>query len=100
MHVVENQDRNALRGVAQKDEVEYCGGFDKVHTVLMESGKEYKDESMGKAAEIFMKGAPVITEIKDIIVAYLLKQGDRTEELPELFTEVLECMKHGFGLLL
>lgn len=90
---------NALRGVAKKDEVEYCGGFDKVYTVLKELSKEYKDENMGKAADIFVEGAPIITEIKDIIVAYLLKKSDRTEELPELFTNILQCMKCGFELL-
>ena len=52
-----------------------------------------------KGADIFVEGAPIITEIKDIIVAYLLKKSDRTEELPELFTNILQCMKCGFELL-
>ncbi len=58
--------------------------------------KVYNDTSMTKAAEIFGEAAPVITQIKQIIVDYLINKYDGTDELPALFTLAARTMKSGF----
>lgn len=90
---------NALRGIDEADTVAFGGGFDKVAVVLSNLGKEYNDASMTKAAEIFGGAAPVITQIKEIIVDYLINKHDGTDELPVLFTQVAHTMKSGFEVL-
>lgn len=90
---------NALRGIDEPDEIEFCGGFDKISVVLSGLGKEYNDESMLKAADIFLEGAPIISKIKTIIVDYLAKNCDSTNDLPGLFTQAADIMKSGFEAL-
>ncbi|MDO4304870.1 MAG: BtrH N-terminal domain-containing protein [Bacillota bacterium] len=90
---------NALRGIDEADTIAFEGGFDKVAVVLSNLGKEYNDTSMTKAAEIFGSAAPVITQIKEIIVDYLISKCDGTDELPALFTQIAHTMKSGFEAL-
>lgn len=90
---------NALRGIDEADTIEFRGGFDKVAAVLSSLGKEYNDISMTKAAEIFGSAAPIIAQIKEIIVNYLTNRCDGTDELPALFTQVAHAMKSGFETL-
>lgn len=90
---------NALRGIDEADTIEFWGGFDKVAVVLSSLGKEYNDTSMAKAAEIFDSAAPIIAQIKEIIVDYLTNKYDGTDGLPALFTQVAYTMKSGFEAL-
>lgn len=62
-------------------------------------GKEYDDTSMAEAAEIFDGAAPIIAQIKEIIVHYLTDKSDGTDGLPALFTQVARAMKSGFEAL-
>ena len=90
---------NALRGIDETDEVEFGGGFDKAAVVLSALGKEYGDNGMTEAAEIFSGAVPVVTRIKEIIVDYLTGKNDRTNDLPVLFTQVAQVLKSGFEVL-
>lgn len=90
---------NALRGIDEADTMAFGGGFDKAAVVLSSLGKEYNDTGMTKAAEIFSGAAPVITQVKEIIVDYLINKHDRTDELPALFIQVAHAMKLGFEVL-
>ncbi len=87
---------NALCGIDEPDTVAYGGGFDKAGRVLEIIGQEYQDEVLKEAADIFKSGADFISEIKNIIVDYLTNKNDKTDELPELFANVMEIMKNGF----
>lgn len=91
---------NALRGINEPDQVNFCGGFDKMSRVLIDIGREYTNEAWIEAAGRFEEGAVIISEITDIIVTYLTSQNDKTDELPGLFTKVMEIMTDGFVLLL
>lgn len=90
---------NALRGIDEVDTVSFGGGFDKAAVVLSDLGKEYHDINMTTAANIFGNAVPVITQIKEVIVDYLIKKHDRTNELPTLFSQVAHIMKSGFEVL-
>ncbi|NLV62247.1 MAG: hypothetical protein GXY12_02435 [Clostridiaceae bacterium] len=90
---------NALHGISEPDEVKYGGGFDKINRVLNDLGSEFGNESWLKASEHFIDGAVIISEIKNVIVSYLIGEHDRTNELPELFTKVMHIMSDGFILL-
>ncbi|GLB28576.1 hypothetical protein LAD12857_04990 [Lacrimispora amygdalina] len=90
---------NALRGIRKPDEVNFNGGFDKMCRVLNEIGKEFGNDTWLKVSIIFQQGAEIISEIKDVIVAYLTGEKDRTDELTELFTKIMEIMTEGFILL-
>lgn len=90
---------NALRGIDEPDEVTFCGGFDKASLVLKMLGEEYKNEHWLNAAAILSTGAPVISQIKDIIVDYIAFSKDETELLPEKFTEVKNILIEGLSLL-
>lgn len=90
---------NALRGIDEADTIAFGGGFDKAAVVLSSLGKEYNDTSMTKAAEIFDGAAPIIAQIKEIIVDYLTNRCDGTGGLPALFTQVAHAMKSGFEAL-
>ena len=90
---------NALQGINEPDTIEFGGGFDKAAVVLSTLGKEYNDEGMAKAAEIFDAAAPIINQIKEIIVGYLVNKYNQTDELPALFTQVAYNMKVGFEAL-
>ncbi len=90
---------NALLGISKPDDMQFYGGFDKVTVVLDWLGKEYNDQKMKNAAEIFSGGSAVIEEIKNIIVDYLTKKSDRTNGMPTLFTTVKDIMIHGFEKL-
>ena len=87
---------NALRGIDEPDALPFHGGFDKTAHVLAMLGEEYQDQAMKEAAAILIQGADVISEIKDVIVDYLIGNEDRTEEFPRLYTEVVNIMKAGF----
>jgi len=90
---------NALRGIKEPDEVSFCGGFDKMSRVLDEMGREYENEEWLAASGRFEEGAAIISEIAEIIVAYLTHENDGTDELPGLFTEVMDIMTNAFVLL-
>jgi hypothetical protein len=90
---------NALRGISGPDEVNYCGGFDKMSRILEDMGREYDNKYWIEASEHFVGGAVIVSEIKDVIVAYLIREDDKTDELPKLFTKVMEIMSDGFVLL-
>ncbi len=67
--------------------------------VLNEMVREYGKEVWLKVSVRFEEGAVVISEITNVIVAYLTAKKDRTDELPILFREVMEIMTDGFILL-
>ncbi len=90
---------NALKGIEEPDEVEFKGGFDKVSRMLYVIGKEYNNDSCIRAGELFGESATVIEKISSIIIAYLLREKDETDQLPLLFSEVLTGMKNGFLVL-
>lgn len=90
---------NALRGIDKPDEVSFGGGFDKAGKVLEMLGREYGDKKMTEAARVFTQGADVISQIKNVIVDYLVEKEDNTDELPALFKNVAEIMKQGFLIL-
>lgn len=90
---------NALRGIDAPDTMEFCCGFDKAAVVLQSLGNEYHDNSMLRAAELFGSAAPVIAQIKEVIVTYLTDKRDETDSLPALFAQVTEAMKRGFESL-
>lgn len=54
---------------------------------------------MMEAARVFTQGADVISQIKNVIVNYLVEKEDNTDELPSLFKNVAEIMKQGFLIL-
>ena len=90
---------NALRGIEEPDEMEFCGGFDKAAVVLSYLGREYHDTAMIKASDIFIGAASVITQIKEVIVDELTRRSDNTDRLPSLFQQVANIMKSGFEVL-
>jgi len=87
---------NALRGIEAPDEVNFGGGFDKMSRVLNDMGREYKNEMWFEASGRFQEGAAIISEITNVIVEYLTEKNDKTNELPGLFTKVMEIMTDGF----
>ncbi len=90
---------NALRGNNEPDEVSFNGGFDKMSRVLNDLGREYENKAWLMAAGRFDEGAEIISEITNIIVAYLTGENDKTDEFQGLFTKVMEIMTDGFVLL-
>nr|WP_313258037.1 BtrH N-terminal domain-containing protein [Lacrimispora sp.] len=90
---------NALKGIKEPDEVSFDGGFDKISRILLELGKECGNEVWLEAADHFGEGAAIVSEITDVIVAYLTGANDRIVELPELFKKGMEIMTDGFILL-
>lgn len=90
---------NALRGINEPDEVDFGGGFDKMSRVLNDMGREYENEAWHEVSGRFDEGAVTISEITNVIVAYLIGENDKTDELPSLFTKVMEIMTDGFVLL-
>lgn len=90
---------NALRGIKGPDEVNFCGGFDKMSRVLNDLGREYGNDAWLKASSRFDEGALIISEITNIIVAYLTGENGKTAELQGLFTKVMEIMTDEFVLL-
>lgn len=90
---------NALRGINEPDKVSFGGGFDKMSRVLNDLGREYGNKAWLEAAGRFDEGAVTISEITNIIVAYLTEKNDKTDKLQGLFTKVMEIMTDGFVLL-
>ncbi len=90
---------NALKGVKEADKISFCGGFDRISLVLSELGKEYKNRQWMLAASCFGSGADVVTEIKNVIVDYLIDANDQTEKLPQLYTTIKDIMVNGFEIL-
>lgn len=90
---------NALRGINEPDEVNFGGGFDKMSRVLNDMGKEFGNKTWLEASSRFKEGAEIISKITKVIVAYLTDENNKTEKLPELFTEVMDIMTDGFVLM-
>ncbi len=90
---------NALKGIQGPDEVNFSGGFDKISRVLRDIGREYGEESWLEVSGRFEEGAAIISEITNSIVTYLTGENDKTDELPRLFTTVMEIITDGFVLL-
>ncbi len=67
--------------------------------MLNSIGEEYKNDSFIQVADIFDKTAIIIEKISNIIIDYLTQTCDDTEQLPLLFSEVLEHMKTGYLIL-
>lgn len=91
---------NVLRGSEEPDEVNFCGGFDKISRILYDLGKECGYNIWLSAAKWFANGADVIAEITNVIVDYLANKKDRTDKLPELFTHVKDVLINGFSIIL
>ena len=90
---------NALKGIKEPDEVKFGGGFDKMSRVLNDLGNEFGNKAWLEASGRFEEGTVIISEITNVIVAYLTGENDKTEELPEFFANVMEIMTDGFVLL-
>ncbi len=90
---------NKLRGSHEPDEVNFFGGFDKMSRVLNDLGCEFGDKGMLRASVRFDEGAGIISDITEVIVSYLAEERDRTNELPELFTKIMEILTDGFVIL-
>lgn len=90
---------NAVRGIKEPDVVSFGGGFDKMSRILLTMGKEYGNEVWIKTSERFTEGATIISNITKVIVAYLTGKNDRTDDLPGLFTSVMDIMTDGFVIL-
>nr|WP_245535501.1 BtrH N-terminal domain-containing protein [Sphaerochaeta pleomorpha] len=90
---------NALKGSKELDEVSFCGGFDKMSRILNDTGREYENEAWLEASCRFEEGAIIISKITNIIVTYLTGENDKTDELPGMFTEVMDILTDGFVLL-
>ena len=67
--------------------------------ILLDMGKEYGNEVWIEVSECFEKGAEIISEITNVIVTYLVGEKDKTNELPGLFTKVMNIMTDGFVIL-
>ena len=91
--------RSMYEFLTEPDTMEFCGGFDKATVVLQSIGSEYHDDGMLRAAELFGCAAPVVAQIKEVIVTYLTGKCDETDNLPALFTQVAEAMKRGFEII-
>lgn len=89
---------NALKGIDEPDEVEFKGGFDKMSRVLAEMGSEYGEKVWIDASGCFEEGAAIISEITNVIVAYLTGKNDKMDQLPGLFTGVMNIMSNGFNI--
>ena len=90
---------NKLRGIQEPDAVDFFGGFDKMSRVLSDLGCEFRDEAMLKASARFREGTGIISEITNVIVNYLVIESDRMNELPKLFTKIMDVMTDGFVIL-
>lgn len=90
---------NALRGINEPDEVNFGGGFDKMSRVLNEMGNEFGNMTWLEVSDLFEDGVEIIAEITKVIEAYLIGKNDRTDELPDLFTNVMKILTDGFVLL-
>lgn len=90
---------NALKGIKEPDGVSFSGGFDKMSRVLSDIGKEYGNKGWLEASGCFEQGAIIVSEITNVVVAYLTGKNDKTGELPRLFTIIMEIMTDGFALL-
>lgn len=90
---------NALNGIKEPDNVKFGGGFDKMSRVLNDIGREYENDAWLEASSRFEAGAAIISKITNDIVAYLTGKKDKTDELPGLFTKVMEIMTDGFVLM-
>ncbi len=90
---------NALKGSKELNEVSFGGGFDKMSRILHDIGKEYENRAWLEASCRFKEGAVIISEITNVIVAYLTGENDTTDKLPGRFTEVMDIMTNGFVLL-
>lgn len=91
---------NALLGIDKPDEIQFCGGFDKISRILFMLGQENNNACWLKVADYFNQGSLVITKIKTIIVDYLVAKNDLTFTLPQLYNQVKEIMINGFNMLL
>lgn len=87
---------NKLLGINKPDEFLFYGGFDKISIVLSSAGNENGIDSWVKAAEEFNKACPLINEVKDIIVNYLVGEDNQLAMLPVIFKKVLGIYCTGF----
>jgi hypothetical protein len=62
-------------------------------------GREYGNEAWLEASDRLKEGAIITSEITNVIVAYLTGGNDKTNELPGLFTKIMEIMTDGLVLL-
>lgn len=90
---------NAIKGIDEPDPVEFKGGFDKMSRMLKYLGDETKDDYWTKSSVFFDEGAAIIKRISDVIIDYLSNREDNTDQLPELFAQVLEKMIKGYKAL-
>ncbi len=90
---------NALHGIVEPDEVNFCGGFDKMSRIMKHMGTDYDNETWLSVSDRLAEGAVIVSEITKAVVAYLTGENDRTNELPGLFTRVMEIMTDSFTLL-
>ncbi|MDD2372556.1 MAG: hypothetical protein PHF03_03115 [Syntrophomonadaceae bacterium] len=58
----------------------FGGGFDKMSRVLNDMGREYGNEAWLEAPGRFKEGAVIISEITNVIVAYLTGENYKTDE--------------------
>ena len=87
---------NVLKGVHEPDEVVFKGGFDKMSKMLQAMGEEFGNTQWLEASHYFLKAGTVIEKISYTIITYLTGEKDDTADLPDLFSDVLACMKQAY----
>lgn len=90
---------NALKGIDEKDEVVFKGGFDKMSKMLYSMGTEYNDNDWIEASKTFEKGSLIIEKISNIIINYLSKKEDKLDNIPKMFSETLEYMIKAYNFI-
>ncbi len=90
---------NVLKGVNEPDEVVFKGSFDKMSKMLRCMGEEYGNSQWLEAANYFFHASIVVEKISLIIIAYLADERDETEQLANLFSDVLSLMKQAYHKL-
>ena len=90
---------NAIKGIDEPDTVVFKGGFDKMSKMLTSIGVEYQNDCWIKATEYFNECAISIEKISNLIIEYLSEKNNKTDELPDLFSDVCKKMKEAFTIL-
>ena len=75
------------------------GSFDKMSKMLRCMGEEYGNSQWLEAANYFFHASIVVEKISLIIIAYLADERDETEQLANLFSDVLSLMKQAYHKL-
>lgn len=91
---------NRLLMIEEKYEIEHQAARREYAALLMKLGEKYGFQEWKVASDLFKKSGVIIQEMTDLIVEYLLKEGEELNRLPYMINQIADLEEKAYHRIL